>query len=86
VSGIGASRSTHGGVSVFEGRNQQLEYRRVAGGQRLGQFLRIAALICPEKAVTSQHAVFAEEGRAAEDGMLVASCGQEALVRFSETL
>jgi acyl-CoA thioesterase-2 len=52
--------------TVFEGRNQQLEYRRVFGGQLLGQFLRIASLMCPDKAVKSQHAVFAKEGRADE--------------------
>lgn len=55
-----------GAPAVFEGRNQQLEYRRVFGGQLLGQFLRVAALICPEKTVKSQHAVFAKEGRADE--------------------
>jgi acyl-CoA thioesterase-2 len=53
-------------VTDFEGRNQQLEYHRVFGGQLLGQFIRIAALTCPDKAVKSQHAVFAREGRADE--------------------
>lgn len=53
-------------VTEFEGRNQQLEYRRVFGGQLLGQFIRIASLTCPDKAVKSQHAVFAREGRAGE--------------------
>jgi acyl-CoA thioesterase-2 len=53
-------------VAEFEGRNQQLDYRRVFGGQLLGQFIRIASLTCPEKAVKSQHAVFAREGRADE--------------------
>ena len=53
-------------VTEFEGRNQQLEYHRVFGGQLLGQFLRIASATCPGKAVKSQHAVFAREGRADE--------------------
>ncbi|HET6734107.1 acyl-CoA thioesterase [Mycobacterium sp.] len=51
---------------TFVGRNQQLEYHRVFGGQLLAQFLRIASLTCPDKAVKSQHAVFAREGRANE--------------------
>jgi acyl-CoA thioesterase len=38
----------------------------VFGGQLLGQFIRIASLICPGKAVKSQHSVFAHEGRADE--------------------
>jgi acyl-CoA thioesterase II len=54
------------GTAEFEGRNQQLEYHRVFGGQLLGQFLRIASLTCPDKAVKSQHAVFTREGRADE--------------------
>jgi acyl-CoA thioesterase len=53
------------GVS-FEGRNQQLDYHRVFGGQLLAQFIRIATLTCPDKAVKSQQAVFAREGRADE--------------------
>ena len=53
-------------VTEFEGRNQQLDYHRVFGGQLLGQFLRIACLSCPGKAPKSQHAVFGREGRADE--------------------
>jgi len=53
-------------VTEFEGRNQRLEYHRVFGGQLLGQFIRIASATCPDKAVKSQHAVFAREGRADE--------------------
>ena len=53
-------------VTGFEGRNQRLEYHRVFGGQLLGQFIRIASATCPGKAVKSQHAVFAREGRADE--------------------
>jgi acyl-CoA thioesterase-2 len=54
------------GVAECEGRNQRLEYHRVFGGQLLGQFIQIASAICPDKAVKSQHAVFAREGRADE--------------------
>jgi acyl-CoA thioesterase-2 len=63
--GTGEDRAG-GDVTEFEGRNQQLDYHRVFGGQLLGQFLRIACLSCPAKAVKSQHAVFAREGRADE--------------------
>ncbi len=52
--------------SAFTGRNQQLEYHRVFGGQLLGQFLRAAALTCPDKAVKSVHALFPREGRTDE--------------------
>jgi acyl-CoA thioesterase-2 len=62
------------GVAEFEGRNQQLDYHRVFGGQLLGQFIRIAALVCPDKAVKSQHAVFAREGRADEPVRYQAIC------------
>jgi acyl-CoA thioesterase-2 len=53
-------------VILAEGRNQQLEYHRVFGGQLLAQFIQIASQICPDKAVKSQHAVFAREGTADE--------------------
>jgi len=53
-------------VTEFEGRNQQLDYHRVFGGQILGQFLRIACVTFPGKAVKSQHTVFTREGRADE--------------------
>ena len=53
-------------LTEFEGRNQQLEYHRVFGGQLLGQFIRIASATCPDKAVKSQHVVFTREGRADE--------------------
>lgn len=53
-------------VAVFEGRNQQLEYHRLFGGQILGQFIRAAGVVCPDKAVKSLHAVFAREGRGDE--------------------
>ncbi len=53
-------------VTEFDGRNQQLDYHRVFGGQLLAQFLRIASAICPDKDVKSEHAVFTREGRADE--------------------
>jgi acyl-CoA thioesterase-2 len=62
-----ASSPTGGdGPAEFSGRNQQLEYHRVFGGQLLGQFLRIGALTCPDKVVKSQHAIFTREGSADE--------------------
>jgi acyl-CoA thioesterase II len=64
-------------VAEFEGRNQQLDYRRVFGGQLLGQFIRIASATCPDKAVKSQHAVFAREGRADEPIRYEATCHHE---------
>jgi acyl-CoA thioesterase II len=47
---------------VFEGANEQLKYRRLFGGQLLGQFIRAACLTCPDKTVKSLHEVFAREG------------------------
>jgi acyl-CoA thioesterase-2 len=38
----------------------------VFGGQLPAQFLRIASLTCPDKAVKSQHAVFARQAGADE--------------------
>lgn len=63
---LAPGRSDADGVAVFEGRNQQLEYHRLFGGQLLGQFIQAARLTCPDKAVKSLHAVFAREGRADE--------------------
>jgi acyl-CoA thioesterase-2 len=63
---IADSPTEGAGPKEFAGRNQQLEYHRVFGGQLLGQFLRIASLTCPDKAVKSQHTVFTREGRADE--------------------
>ena len=62
----GAGADGQSDVAVFEGRNQQLEYHRLFGGQLLGQFIQAARLVCPDKAVKSLHAVFAREGRADE--------------------
>jgi acyl-CoA thioesterase-2 len=52
--------------AAFEGRNQQLDYHRVFGGQLLGQLIQAARLVCPDKTVKSLHTVFAREGRADE--------------------
>jgi acyl-CoA thioesterase II len=65
-SGGTGEASARDGVTEFEGRNQQLDYHRVFGGQLLGQFLRIASTTCPGKDVKSQHTVFTREGRADE--------------------
>jgi acyl-CoA thioesterase-2 len=50
-------------VTGFEGDNQHLGYHRLFGGQLLAQFVRAAALSCPDKAVKSLHALFPREGR-----------------------
>ncbi|TDV49827.1 acyl-CoA thioesterase [Actinophytocola oryzae] len=53
-------------AGTFDGRNQQLTYHRVFGGQLLAQFVRAAALSCPGKAVKSLHVVFSRAGRTDE--------------------
>jgi acyl-CoA thioesterase-2 len=63
---VARSPSADDDAAHFEGRNQELNYHRVFGGQLLGQFLRIAEAMFPDKSVKSQHAVFAKEGRADE--------------------
>ncbi|MCT7662224.1 acyl-CoA thioesterase [Mycobacterium deserti] len=63
---LSTSASSPPDAPVYEGRNQDLQYHRVFGGQLLAQFLRIASLSCPDKVVKSQHATFAREGRAEE--------------------
>jgi acyl-CoA thioesterase-2 len=50
----------------FEGRNQQLSYHRLFGGQLLAQFVRAASLTCPGKTVKSLHVLFPREGRSPE--------------------
>ncbi len=52
------------GAPSFRGRNQQLDYHRVFGGQLLGQLIQTARRVCPDKSVKSLHTVFAREGRA----------------------
>ena len=51
---------------VFEGRNQQLSYHRLFGGQLLAQFTRAASLACPGKSVKSLHALFPRAGQPGE--------------------
>jgi acyl-CoA thioesterase II len=63
---VGESPAQDADTAVFEGRNQQLNYHRVFGGQLLAQFLQIASRTFPDKAVKSQHAVFTREGTADE--------------------
>ncbi|MGC7101485.1 acyl-CoA thioesterase [Amycolatopsis lurida] len=53
-------------ATVLEGRNQQLGYHRLFGGQLLAQFVRAACATCPSKAVKSLHTLFPQEGRADE--------------------
>ena len=56
--------ANHGAAHVhFEGRNQQLSYRRVFGGQLLAQFVQAASLTCPGKTIKSLHALFPREGQ-----------------------
>lgn len=50
----------------FEGKNLELDYHRLFGGQLLAQFARAAALTCPDKAVKSLHVLFPREGTADE--------------------
>jgi acyl-CoA thioesterase-2 len=54
------------GGSAFEGRNQDLTYHRLFGGQLLGQCVRAARLACPQKTVKSLHVLFPRAGRAVE--------------------
>jgi acyl-CoA thioesterase-2 len=56
----------NGTAGSFEGRNQQLTYHRIFGGQLLAQFVRAATLSCPGKVVKSLHVVFARAGRTEE--------------------
>ncbi|WKG12995.1 thioesterase family protein [Nocardia sp. PE-7] len=51
-----------GPPTAFEGPNLPLNYRRLFGGQILGQFVRAAELACPDKQVKSVHTLFAREG------------------------
>lgn len=49
-------------LTVFEGGNQKLTYHRLFGGQLLAQFIRAAALTCPDKSVKSLHVLFPRPG------------------------
>jgi acyl-CoA thioesterase II len=50
----------------FEGRNQQLSYHRLFGGQLLAQFVRAASLAGAGKTVKSLHVLFPREGHSQE--------------------
>lgn len=56
------SAGTVAELTEFDGRNQQLTYHRLFGGQLLAQFVRAAELTCPGKAVKSLHALFPRAG------------------------
>ncbi|MEU5755893.1 acyl-CoA thioesterase domain-containing protein [Streptomyces sp. NPDC047829] len=51
---------------TFEGRSQQLDYRRLFGGQVLAQFARAATLAVEGKDLKSLHTQFLREGRTGE--------------------
>jgi acyl-CoA thioesterase-2 len=55
-----------GTAACFEGPNLRLSYHRLFGGQLLAQFIRVAALTCPDKTVKSLHVLFPREGRSEE--------------------
>ncbi len=62
-----AGTDARGAASAgFEGRNQQLSYHRLFGGQLLAQFVRAASLASPGKTVKSLHVLFPREGRSQE--------------------
>jgi acyl-CoA thioesterase-2 len=61
----------------FEGRNQQLTYHRLFGGQLLAQFVRAASLTCPGKAVKSLHALFPRAGQPGEPVRYEVDCHHE---------
>jgi acyl-CoA thioesterase len=69
---LGCLQSRTQDVSVFEGTNQQLNYHRLLGGQLLGQFIR------------AHSRCFGRGDVLTEDGSLVASYAQEALLRFRD--
>ncbi len=71
--GTGDGRAEQAGTDArgvasagFEGRNQQLSYHRLFGGQLLAQFVRVASLTSPGKTVKSLHVLFPREGRSQE--------------------
>jgi acyl-CoA thioesterase II len=61
-------------ATAFEGPNLPLNYRRLFGGQILGQFVRAAELACPDKKVKSVHTLFAREGSYDEPVRYEVSC------------
>ncbi len=71
--GTGDGRAEQAGTDArgvasagFEGRNQQLSYHRLFGGQLLAQFVRVASLTSPGKTVKSLHVLSPREGRSQE--------------------
>jgi acyl-CoA thioesterase-2 len=60
------SHPADGPDPVFEGRNQELSYHRIFGGQLLAQFVQAARLAGPGKAVKSVHVQFPRAGRTDE--------------------
>ncbi|MFI7361349.1 acyl-CoA thioesterase [Streptomyces sp. NPDC050149] len=64
-------------AQTFEGRSQQLEYRRLFGGQLLAQFARAAFLAVPGKELKSLHTQFLREGRTGEAVRYEAEVPQE---------
>ena len=62
----GEADASEAAPTGFEGRNQQLSYHRLFGGQLLGQFVRAASLTSPGKTVKSLHVLFPREGRSQE--------------------
>ncbi|MBF6170097.1 acyl-CoA thioesterase [Nocardia blacklockiae] len=63
---LDAVPATDAADALFEGRNLNLAYHRVFGGQLLAQFARAAAAAVPDKAIKSLHAIFVREGNAGE--------------------
>ena len=59
---IGCLALTEGDGGVREGRNLDIGYHRVFGGQILAQVVAAAAEATPEKAVKSIHVLFPREG------------------------
>ncbi|MFI6377176.1 acyl-CoA thioesterase [Streptomyces sp. NPDC050546] len=63
---LGCLDLTPCGPDAYEGRSQQLEYRRLFGGQLLAQCARAAQLAAPHKGLKSLHTQFLREGHTDE--------------------
>ncbi|MEU9242703.1 acyl-CoA thioesterase domain-containing protein [Streptomyces sp. NPDC048385] len=63
---LGCLELTPLGDGVHQGRSQQLEYRRLFGGQLLAQFACAAGLAVPGKSLKSLHTQFLREGHTGE--------------------
>ena len=63
---LSATSSADETEAGFEGRNLQLSYHRVFGGQLLGQFVRAATAAVEDKSIKSIHTIFVREGRSEE--------------------